>query len=135
MVPKRIDASAAAPWPGLSSSSESSSSLSLSLPQSSLSARVRMNGFGGSAGAADLASCVMRWKGLVDSADAAGWGGGGGGAAGDAAGESDGWVIILKYGLRLSEESVGGLTTGTAGTLGGVVLGSNSWLATVGVDA
>jgi hypothetical protein len=51
MVPNRIEAKAAAPWPGLSSSSESSSSLSLSLPQSSLSARFRMNGLGGSAGA------------------------------------------------------------------------------------
>ncbi|KUI63242.1 hypothetical protein VP1G_11493 [Cytospora mali] len=97
MVPNRMEAKAAAPWPGLSSSSESSSSLSLSLPQSSLSARFRMNGLGGSAGVT-----LMRWKGLVDSAGGGGAtgasaGGGGGGAAtgDDAAGDSDDWDIIL----------------------------------------
>jgi len=96
MVPKRMDASWAALLPPGRSSSESSSdeSSSLSVPQSSSSCRFLDTGPEETEGApiaaptalaADPAAfdtaCVMRKKGLVDSA-----GGAGGDAAGGAAG-------------------------------------------------
>lgn len=85
----------------------------------------------------------MRWNGLVDSAGGgeatatSAAGGGGGGALGDAAAvESDDWDIILRYGLRLSGVSAGGLATEIGGGGGGdAIFCSNSWLPTVGVEA
>lgn len=74
MVPKRMDARWAALFPPGRSISESSSlSSSLSVPQSSESARfLEIGPDGAGAGAAAGAVCVIRKKGLVDSAGAAG---------------------------------------------------------------
>lgn len=119
IVPKRMDAKCAAlAPPGRSSSSSESSSSSLSEPQSSSSGRFLDTGADAATGAA---FCVMRWKGLVDSAAGGGGGAGAAGAAGAAAGPalpdvSEDWDIIRKYGLRLSA-SAGGLAT-TCGTGG-----------------
>lgn len=133
MVPKRMEARWAALLPpglSLSSSSESSSE-SLSEPQSSSSGRRReICPVGWGAIEAALASCVIRWKGLVDSA------GGGGGAMGAAAvgavgDASEDCVIILKYGFRLSSlgSSTGGLVTrdgsGMGGAAGAALLSSS----------
>ena len=123
MVPKRMEASAAALLPpGLPSSSDSSSSESLSEPQSSSSSSLgrRLEGktpliaslipltapltalLTAAAGAA--AACVMRWNGLVETS--AGGGDATGGAT-EGVEASEDWDIILKYGLRLSLSPLG----------------------------
>lgn len=77
MVPKRMEASWAALLPPGLSSSESSSSESLSEPQSSSSGLFLETGPEGTAGGgAGGAVWVMRKKGFVDSAGAAGAAGG-----------------------------------------------------------
>lgn len=121
IVLNRMDASAAALLPPGRSSSDSSSSSSWSEPHSSsVSTRLREIGPVGAGGAGAEAegaagwAAVMRWKGLVDTSAATG------GevtdevvATGELADEaSEGWLdIILKYGLRLSGLSSGGLVT------------------------